>query len=115
MFDKIIRFSVKRKLFVGFMTLILLVAGSYAMLTLPVDAVPDITNNQVQIVTVSPTLAPQEVEQLITFPIEVAMSNIMNVVEIRSVSRFGDSGFQRECTYPRCPATDKRADTNRSR
>lgn len=59
------------------------------MLTLPIDAVPDITNNQVQIVTVSPTLAPQEVEQLITFPIEVAMSNIMNVVEIRSVSRFG--------------------------
>ena len=50
---------------------------------------PDITNNQVQIVTVSPTLAPQEVEQLITFPIEVAMSNIMNVEEIRSVSRFG--------------------------
>lgn len=89
MFDKIIRFSVKRKLPIGFMTLILLVGGIYAMLTLPVDAVPDITNNQVQIVTVSPTLAPQEVEQLITFPIEVAMSNIMNVIEIRSVSRFG--------------------------
>ena len=71
------------------MTLILLVAGIYAMLTLLVDAVPDITNNQVQIVTISPTLAPQEVEQLITFPIEIAMSNIMNVVEIRSVSRFG--------------------------
>lgn len=67
----------------------LLVGGLYAMLTLPVDAVPDITNNQVQIVTVSPTLAPQEVEQLITSPIEIAMSNIMNVVEIRSVSRFG--------------------------
>ncbi|MGL4852345.1 MAG: CusA/CzcA family heavy metal efflux RND transporter [Phocaeicola sp.] len=89
MFDKIIQFSVRRKLFVGFMTLFLLVTGIYAMLTLPIDAVPDITNNQVQIVTVSPTLAPQEVEQLITFPIEVAMSNIMNVVEIRSVSRFG--------------------------
>lgn len=59
------------------------------MITLPIDAVPDITNNQVQIVTVSPTLAPQEVEQLITFPIEIAMSNIMNVEEIRSVSRFG--------------------------
>ena len=59
------------------------------MLTLPIDAVPDITNNQVQIVTVSPTLAPQEVEQLITMPIEIAMSNIMNVEEIRSVSRFG--------------------------
>ena len=59
------------------------------MLTLPIDAVPDITNNQVQIVTVSPTLAPQEIEQLITMPIEIAMSNIMNVENIRSVSRFG--------------------------
>lgn len=59
------------------------------MLTLPIDAVPDITNNQVQIVTVSITLAPQEVEQLITMPVEIAMSNIMNVTEIRSVSRFG--------------------------
>lgn len=59
------------------------------MLTLPVDAVPDITNNQVQIVTVSPTLAPQEVEQLITMPIEISMRNIMKVKSIRSVSRFG--------------------------
>ena len=89
MFDAIIRFSVKSKLFIGLMTFILLLGGIYSMLTLPVDAVPDITNNQVQIVTISPTLAPQEVEQLITFPVEVAMSNIMNVVEIRSVSRFG--------------------------
>ena len=89
MFDTIIRFSVSHKLFVGLMTFVLLAGGIYAMLTLPVDAVPDITNNQVQIVTVSPTLAPQEVERLITFPVEIAMSNIMNVVEIRSVSRFG--------------------------
>lgn len=89
MFNVIVRFSVRKKLFVGLTTLFLLIGGIYAMLTLPIDAVPDITNNQVQIVTVSPTLAPQEVEQLITFPIEVAMSNIMNVEEIRSVSRFG--------------------------
>lgn len=89
MFKAIVRFSVTKKLFVGLMTVFLLVGGIYAMLTMPIDAVPDITNNQVQIVTVSPTLAPQEVEQLITFPIEIAMSNIMNVVEIRSVSRFG--------------------------
>lgn len=89
MFDAIVKFSVRRKLFVGLTTLFLLVGGIYAMLTLPVDAVPDITNNQVQIVTISPTLAPQEVEQLITSPIEIAMSNIMNVTEIRSVSRFG--------------------------
>lgn len=89
MFDAIVRFSVKKKLFVSLTTVFLLIGGTYAMLTLPVDAVPDITNNQVQIVTVSPTLAPQEVEQLITMPIELAMSNIMHVEEIRSVSRFG--------------------------
>ena len=89
MFDAILRFSVKKKLFVGRTTLFLLIGGIYSMLTLPIDAVPDITNNQVQIVTVSPTLAPQEVEQLITMPVEIAMSNIMNVTEIRSVSRFG--------------------------
>ncbi|MFR2509400.1 efflux RND transporter permease subunit, partial [Odoribacter laneus] len=89
MFHAIVHFSIKNKLFVGLTTLFLLIGGIYAMLTLPVDAVPDITNNQVQIVTVSPTLAPQEVEQLITSPIEIAMSNIMNVEEIRSVSRFG--------------------------
>lgn len=89
MFRKIVHFSVRKKLFVALMTLIVLAAGIYSMLTLPIDAVPDITNNQVQVVTVSPTLAPQEVEQLITFPVEVAMSNIMNVKEIRSVSRFG--------------------------
>lgn len=89
MFKKIVHFAVHKKLFVAISTVFLLVGGIYSMLTLPIDAVPDITNNQVQIVTVSPTLAPQEVEQLITFPIEVAMSNIMNVKEIRSVSRFG--------------------------
>ena len=89
MFTAIVRFSIKKKLFVGLTTLFLLIGGIYAMLTLPIDAVPDITNNQVQIVTVLPTLAPQEVEQLITMPIELAMSNIMNVEDIRSVSRFG--------------------------
>jgi len=89
MFKAIVRFSIRKKLFVGLTTLFLLIGGIYAMMTIPIDAVPDITNNQVQIVTVSPTLAPQEVEQLITMPIEIAMSNIMNVEEIRSVSRFG--------------------------
>ena len=89
MFKAIVHLSIQKKLFVGLTTLFLLLGGIYAMMTLPIDAVPDITNNQVQIVTVSPTLAPQEVEQLITMPIEIAMSNIMNVEEIRSVSRFG--------------------------
>ena len=77
MINAIVKFSVRKKLFVALSSLFLLIGGIYAMLTLPVDAVPDITNNQVQVVTVSPTLAPQEVEQLITIPIETSMSNIM--------------------------------------
>ena len=77
MINTIVKFSVRKKLFVALSSLFLLIGGIYAMLTLPVDAVPDITNNQVQVVTVSPTLAPQEVEQLITIPIETSMSNIM--------------------------------------
>jgi cobalt-zinc-cadmium resistance protein CzcA len=89
MFKSIVHFSIRKKLFVGLTALFLLAGGIYAMLTLPIDAVPDITNNQVQVVTVSPTLAPQEVERLITMPIETEMKNIMNVEDIRSVSRFG--------------------------
>ena len=76
MFQAIVQFSIRKKLFVALTMLMLLAGGLYSMLTLPIDAVPDITNNQVQIVTVSPTLAPQEVEQLITMPVEIAMSNI---------------------------------------
>lgn len=64
-------------------------AGLYALSGLAVDAVPDITNNQVQIVTTSPTLAAQEVEQYVTFPIEAVMANIPDVIEIRSISRYG--------------------------
>ena len=89
MFEAIILFAIKRKLFVALIVAAVLTGGIWSMMTLPIDAVPDITNNQVQIVTVSPTLAPQEVEQLITMPVETAMSNMMNVTEIRSVSRFG--------------------------
>ena len=89
MFEAIIKFAIKRKLFVALIVVAILTGGIWSMMTLPIDAVPDITNNQVQIVTVSPTLAPQEVEQLITMPVETAMSNMMNVKEIRSVSRFG--------------------------
>lgn len=67
----------------------LIMAGIWSLRQIPIDAVPDITNNQVQVVTTSPTLAPQEVEQLITYPIEVSMANIPGVIEIRSISRFG--------------------------
>ena len=89
MFRSIIRLSIRKKILVALMTFLIFVGGLYSCFTLPIDAVPDITNNQVQIVTVSPTLSPQEVERLITQPIELKMRNIMNVEEIRSVSRFG--------------------------
>lgn len=63
--------------------------GSYSLKQLPIDAVPDITNNQVQIITVSPTLAAPEVERLVTFPVEQTMATIPEIVEMRSISRFG--------------------------
>ncbi|NJL74245.1 MAG: CusA/CzcA family heavy metal efflux RND transporter [Saprospiraceae bacterium] len=89
MFLKIIAFSLENKLLVLLGVLGLIVIGIYSANKIPLDAVPDITNNQVQIVTTSPTLAPQEIEQLVTYPIEAAMTNIPNVLEVRSISRYG--------------------------
>lgn len=89
MLDKIIYFSIKNKFIIGLFTLSLVLWGIYSVTRLPIDALPDITNNQVQIITLSPTLATQEVEQLITFPIEQAVKPIPKVVELRSVSKFG--------------------------
>ncbi|WP_079640795.1 CusA/CzcA family heavy metal efflux RND transporter [Sphingobacterium nematocida] len=89
MLDSIIRFSIKNKIIIGLMTLLLIIWGSWSATKLPIDAVPDITNNQVQIFTSVPTLAGQEVEQLVTFPIEQSIANVPNVEEIRSISRFG--------------------------
>lgn len=89
MLDKLIHFSINNKLVIGLFTLALIVLGGYSLQQLPIDAVPDITNNQVQVITVSPSLAAEEVERLITFPIEITMSNIPDVERIRSFSRFG--------------------------
>lgn len=89
MLDQIIRFSIKNKLVIGLLTLLLVIWGIWSATRLPIDAVPDITNNQVQIITVCPTLAGQEVEQLVTFPIEQSIANIPNLEETRSISRFG--------------------------
>ena len=89
MLDSIIKFSIKNKAIVGLMTLLLIVWGVWSASKLPIDAVPDITNNQVQIITVCPTLAGQEVEQLVTFPIELAIANVPGIEETRSISRFG--------------------------
>jgi cobalt-zinc-cadmium resistance protein CzcA len=91
MFDKIIYFSIKNKLAIGLMTLSLIIWGIYSLTKLPIDAVPDITNNQVQIITQAPSLGAQEVEQFITAPIELAMANIPEVIEKRSISRSGIS------------------------
>ena len=89
MLNKIIKYSITHKLVIGLLTLALIVTGIYSLKQLPVDAVPDITNNQVQVITTSPTLAAQEVERLITFPIELTMATIPKIEEIRSFSRFG--------------------------
>ncbi|MDX1941661.1 MAG: efflux RND transporter permease subunit, partial [Saprospiraceae bacterium] len=89
MIKSIIEFSVRNKLIIAMLVIWLIGAGILALQELPLDAVPDITNNQVQVVTVSQSLAPQEVEQFITYPVEVVMANIPNVIEIRSISRFG--------------------------
>lgn len=89
MLDSIIRFSIRNKIIIGLMTLLLIIWGSWSATKLPIDAVPDITNNQVQIFTSVPTLAGQEVEQLVTFPIEQSIANIPYIEEIRSISRFG--------------------------
>ena len=89
MLNKIIQFSINNKFIIGLFTLILIAVGSYSLYTLPIDALPDITNNQVQIITSSPTLATQEVEQFITYPIEQSVKPIPDVIELRSISRFG--------------------------
>jgi cobalt-zinc-cadmium resistance protein CzcA len=89
MLDKIIRFSISNKIIIGLMTLLLMIWGGWSATKLSVDAVPDITNNQVQIFTSCPTLAGQEVEQLVTFPVEQSIANVPKVEEIRSISRFG--------------------------
>lgn len=93
MLDNIIRFSIKNKLIIGVMTLLLIIWGVWSAAKLPIDALPDITDNQVQILTTAPTLAAQEVEQFVTSPIEKSMANLPNVVEMRSFSRFGLSAI----------------------
>ena len=89
MLNKIIHFSIHNKLVIGLFTLALIFWGIYSASKLPIDAVPDITDNQVMVITVTPSLAAQEVERLITFPVEQTMASIPNIAEIRSFSRFG--------------------------
>ena len=89
MFERIISFSIRNPLIVAIGICALIAWGVVSFRNLPIDAVPDITNNQVQVVTITPTLAAQEVERLVTVPVEQTMATIDGIVERRSVSRFG--------------------------
>jgi len=89
MINALIRFSVANRLIVLLLVGIMATGGAYSLLNLPIDAVPDVTNVQVQVLTAAPSLAPLEMERQVTFPVEVAMSGLPDVEEIRSVSKFG--------------------------
>ena len=89
MIERIIHFSIKNKVIVGLFVLALTGWGTYSLINLPIDAIPDITNNQVQIISLAPSLAVQEVESFITAPLEVAVANIPDIIELRSISRLG--------------------------
>ncbi|HLA68344.1 MAG TPA: CusA/CzcA family heavy metal efflux RND transporter [Bacteroidota bacterium] len=93
MVDRIILFAMRQKLFVGIGVTALIVGGILTASKLPIDAVPDITSNQVQVFTVAPALAPQEIERLVTYPLEVSLQNLPDVEEVRSVSKFGLSAI----------------------
>lgn len=89
MINAIIKFSVSQRLLVLLMVVMIIAAGIYSLKHLPIDAVPDVTNVQVQVLTAAPSLAPLEIERQITFPVEIAMSGLPDIEEIRSVSKFG--------------------------
>src|SRR5439155_8943736 len=89
MVDRLIAWSIRWRLFVVLLAVALIGGGIYAAIGLPIDAVPDVTTNQVQINTVAPAFTPLEMEQYVTSPIEVAMSSLPRKEEIRSISQFG--------------------------
>lgn len=89
MINNIISFSIKNKALVWLMTIGLIIGGIYSATKVPLDAVPDITNNQVLVITTAPNLGTEDIEQFVTYQVELAMANLPDVTEIRSVSRFG--------------------------
>ena len=89
MLSKIIKFSIKNKFIVFLFTLFVIGFGIYSLTQIPIGAVPDVTNNQVQVITTSQNLSTQDIEQFITYPVELEMANIPGVIEIRSISKFG--------------------------
>lgn len=89
MINSIISFSIRNKLVVGIFVIALIAWGSFSLSRLPIDALPDITSNQVQVMTQSPALAASEVEKFVTYPLEISLRTIPNVKDIRSISRMG--------------------------
>jgi len=89
MLEQIIRFSLKNKLIVILFTLSIVFFGIFSLTQLSIGAVPDITNNQIQVISTSKNLSTQDVEKFITYPVELEMANLPGVKEIRSVSKFG--------------------------
>ena len=89
MIDKILEFSVRQRVLVLMGALALLLGGLWSATKLPMDAIPDITGVQVQVNTTVPALAPDEVEKLVTVPLEMALGGVAGVTEMRSLSRFG--------------------------
>lgn len=89
MINRIIEFSLKQRLLVVAMVVLVAALGFYSLNNIPIDAFPDVTNIQVQILAEAPGLSPVEVEKLVTFPIEVAMNGLPRLTEVRSISKFG--------------------------
>ncbi|MGB5982789.1 MAG: CusA/CzcA family heavy metal efflux RND transporter [Nonlabens sp.] len=89
MINRIIDFSINNKFIIGLFTLTLIGVGIWSMATVNLGSVPDITNNQVQVITQSPNLGTEDIEQFVTYPVELSMGNLPGVTEIRSISRFG--------------------------
>ena len=89
MINKIIDFSIRNKMIIGLFMVTWIGFGIWSMSQVPIDANPDITNNQVQVITQAPNLGTEDIEQFVTYPVELAMANLPDVIELRSVSRFG--------------------------
>ena len=89
MFQKLITYSIRHKLVIGVLSIALAVWGVWSLVHLPFDSTPDITDNQVQVITQAPSLGAQEVEQYVTTPVEMALANIPRIQERRSISRSG--------------------------
>lgn len=89
MFQKLITYSIRHKLVIGVLSIVLAIWGVWSLVHLPFDSTPDITDNQVQVITQAPSLGAQEVEQYVTTPVEMALANIPRIQERRSISRSG--------------------------